>query len=86
MVADSTLAWFESSPHARRGFCATCGGNLFWKPVQGKHVSIMAGTIDKPTALQAIAHIYVADASDYHAIVDGLPQYDDQGPDDLDKQ
>lgn len=84
MLEASTLRWYESSPQAERGFCARCGGNLFWRPRRGGHVSIMAGTLDTPTRLQASAHIYTADASDYPAIADGLPQYADRGPDGLD--
>lgn len=35
----------------------------------------MAGTLDLPTGIKAVAHIYVGSASDYHDIQDGLPQY-----------
>jgi hypothetical protein len=37
----------------------------------------MAGTIDSPTGLNAYGHIFVAFASDYYSIDDGLPQYDE---------
>ena len=76
LLADSSLRWFASSPSADRGFCGSCGSSLFWRPKHGRHVSIMAGTLDVPTGLSAVEHIYVADASDYHRIADGLPQYD----------
>ncbi len=85
LLADQSLRWYDSSPQAQRGFCATCGGNLFWRPKEGDHVSIMAGTIDLPTGVRAIAHIHTDSASDYHVIADGLPQYADAGPDDLDE-
>lgn len=80
---DDTLRWYRSSAHAERGFCSRCGGNLFWRPDSGVHVSIMAGTIDVPTELSAIAHIHTSDASDYHSIADGLPAYAGRGPDEL---
>jgi hypothetical protein len=35
----------------------------------------MAGTLDRPTQLQASGHIFVGMASDYCQIADGLPQY-----------
>lgn len=82
LIEDSGLRWFDSSLHAQRGFCSTCGGNLFWRLAKGGHVSIMAGTIDPPTGLKAIAHIFVGSMSDYHQIADGLPQYAERGPDD----
>lgn len=75
VTRSDSLQWFSSSVRAERGFCRTCGGNLFWRPKGGDHVSIMAGTINVPTGLQAVAHIHTDDASDYHAIADGLPQF-----------
>ena len=51
------------------------GSNLFWKPDHGKHWSIWAGSIDRPTGLQASQHIYVHMKSDYYDIDDGLPQF-----------
>ncbi|MDH3748521.1 MAG: GFA family protein [Gammaproteobacteria bacterium] len=84
IIDDDGLHWYASSQHAERGFCSVCGGNLFWRPTNGKYVSIMAGTIDMPTRLKAIAHIFVGDASDYHAIADELPLYQDGGSDELD--
>ena len=35
----------------------------------------MAGTLNKPTGLKASAHIFVADAADYHSIGDDLPRF-----------
>jgi len=72
---DETLRWYRASDTAERGFCERCGGNLFWKPDHGRHISVFAGTIDTPTGLQAESHIYVADKSDYVEIADGLPQF-----------
>lgn len=83
LIEDAGLRWYDSSPHAERGFCSVCGGNLFWRPKSGGKTSIMAGTIDSPTGISAIAHIFVDNASDYHEIADGLPQFADDGPDDL---
>lgn len=83
LVSSDSLCWYDSSTKAQRGFCSGCGGNLFWRPVNGEHVSIMAGTIDLPTGIRAIAHIYVGSASDYHDISDGLPLYEGGRPDNL---
>ena len=77
------LTWYKSSSYAERGFCNLCGGNLFWQPVDDARVYVMAGTIDNPTGLQAIAHIYTDSASDYHELKDGLLQYADGGPDNI---
>ena len=75
MIEDSGLGWYVSSDIADRGFCRTCGSSLFYRPNHGEHVSIMAGTLERPTGLTAKNHIFVAEASDYHVIGDGLPQY-----------
>lgn len=83
LIDETGLRWYESSPQAQRGFCAVCGGSLFWRPADGGNVSIMAGSIDSPTGVKAIAHIFADSASDYFEIRDGLPKYADQGPDDL---
>jgi hypothetical protein len=71
---DRGLRWFDSSPAARRGFCQVCGSNLFWEPRDGSRLSIMAGTLDKPTGLAIAVHIFVNDAGDYYRIADGVPQ------------
>ncbi len=83
LIEDAGLRWYESSAHAQRGFCSVCGASLFWRPSGDGDVSIMAGTIDAPTGVKAIAHIFVANTSDYYELGDGLPQYADAGPNDL---
>ncbi len=68
-----TLRWYRSSPAAERGFCSNCGGNLFWRPLEGELISISAGTLDTPTHLKIAEHIFVADKSDYYTINDEVP-------------
>jgi len=80
LLEDKGLRWFRSSAIAQRGFCEYCGSSLFWRPEHGRHVSIMAGTLDVPTGLQADEHIFVDDASDYYVIDDGLPQFSGDSP------
>ena len=67
------VCWYVSSADARRGFCPTCGGNLFWDG-PGENLSIMAGTLDETSDLSAMGHIFVANKADYVEICDGLPQ------------
>ena len=75
MIEDSGLEWYVSSDIADRGFCRHCGSSIFYRPNHGRHISIMAGTLDTPTGLQPNAHIFMADASDYYTINDGVPQF-----------
>ena len=71
----ATLRWYRSSSEAERGFCTRCGGNLFWRPARAEPAvtSIMAGTLETPTGLRTMQHIFVADKSDYYEIGDTAP-------------
>ena len=73
LLQGDTLRWYRSSPAAERGFCSNCGGNLFWRPLEGELISISAGTLDTPTHLKIVEHIFVADKSDYYTINDEVP-------------
>ena len=75
LTREDGLKWFQSSDKARRGFCDVCGSVLFWDGEGRDTMSISAGAIDPPTRLKLVAHIFVADKSDYYEITDGLPQY-----------
>lgn len=72
LTADRGLRWYRSSDQARRGFCSECGASLFWEPVGQDRIAVAAGTIDPPTGLKTIRHIFAADKSDYYEIADGL--------------
>lgn len=74
------IAWYHSSPEARRGFCATCGSSLLWDG-KGENISIHAGTLDGATGLQVTGHIFCADKGDYYELDDDLPKYDGDDPD-----
>ncbi|MGH9561517.1 MAG: GFA family protein [Terracidiphilus sp.] len=68
------LVWYRSSDTAERGFCSSCGGNVFWKQAGRDEISITAGTLDTPTGLAIAEHIFVADKSDYYTIDDDVPK------------
>ncbi len=69
------LKWYCSSDHARRGFCKECGASLFWEPLNKDPICIAAGTLDAPTKLTAVRHIFVADAGDYYHLDDELEKF-----------
>lgn len=77
-----SLRWVESpeSDHdAVRGFCSACGSSLFWKAAGAERVSIAAGTLDQPTGLRVVAHIYTHQAGDWDELPgDGLPRDPDR--------
>ena len=68
------LAWYESSEKARRGFCRDCGANLFWQPSGMLTPSIAAGTLDQPSGLATIGHIFTTEKGDFYDIADDLKQ------------
>jgi len=69
------LRWFRSSGIAQRGFCQHCGSSLFWRPDGADTTSIGSGTLDGPSGLKTMCHIYVADKGNYVDIAPGAAQW-----------
>ena len=63
---DRNLAWFESSPGIRRGFCRVCGSKLFWERIGSGQLDVTMGSIDPPSGLKIVKHIHLEDAGDYY--------------------
>lgn len=70
LTIEGAVTWFRSSERARRGFCGTCGSNLFWCPEGEARVSIFAGTLDGPTGLRMTSQICTEDKGDYYDLPD----------------
>lgn len=73
---DEGLTWFQSSTHAKRGFCQRCGSSLFWQMDGEDRVSIGSGTLDGPTGLHTAKHIFAKDKGDYYDITGDTPVLD----------
>ena len=67
LARDDGLRWYEADGRAR-GFCARCGASLFWRAEGRGTISVAAGTLDQPTGLKIVAHIYTRDHADYYSI------------------
>jgi hypothetical protein len=67
LVRDDGLRWYEAGGRSR-GFCGECGASLFWSAEGRDTISIAAGTLDQPTGLKTVAHIYTRDHADYYEI------------------
>ena len=67
-ISGEGLKWFRSSETAERGFCGTCGSNLFWRRLAGDKTSIFAGTLDDPTGLVMQNQIHTETAGDYYEL------------------
>ena len=74
LVEDRGLAWYRADGRDR-GFCREGGASLFWRREGQDEVSIAAGTLDAPTGLRTVAHIFVADQGDYYRIEDDLERF-----------
>jgi len=69
VVGERGLRWIaraESDTGARRGFCCEGGTSLFWDSPDRDTVSIAAGSLDPPTGLRVMGHVYVGQAGDYY--------------------
>jgi len=75
IIEDRGLRWYASSERARRGFCSECDSGLFWEPAGQPGTGILAGTLDQPTGLATIGHIFVAEKCDFTEIAGDAPQF-----------
>ena len=71
--------WFRTSDTARRGFCGTCGANLFWDGA-GENLSIMAGALDDAGGLRLAGHIFCADKGAWYDVPADAPRADGSDP------
>lgn len=76
ITKEGGLKWYRSSSFAERGFCATCGSSLFWRKDGEGSTSVLTGTIDGPTGLKEIKHIYCEDKGDYYDLPAGVEALD----------
>ncbi len=74
LIEDRGLAWYKSSDTARRGFCRECGASLFWEPTFADYIAVSAGSMDGPTGLKVVRHIFTQDKPDWYEITDGAEQ------------
>jgi len=74
LLSDTALRWVESpksDARASRGFCSECGSCLFWNAPGRDTISIGAGSLDPPTGLQIVSHVYADQGADYEPVPDG---------------
>jgi len=77
-----SLKWYKSSTdetaNVHRGFCSECGSSLFWHPKDQSNIAIAAGSLDSPTNLKTMGHVWCSQISDFYKIEDDLPQFDER--------
>jgi len=77
LINATSLSWYDSSDKARRGFCSVCGSSMFYERKGIDKISVSAGSLEIPTSLDRMRHIYVASKGDYYGISDDLPQFEE---------
>ena len=77
LIKATSLSWYDSSDKARRGFCSVCGSSMFYERKGIDKISVSAGSLEIPTSLDRMRHIYVANKGDYYDISDDLPQFEE---------
>ena len=75
LIEDRGLKWHRTSKIAQRGFCKECGSSLFWRPDEQDATGILAGSLDQPTGLNTLGHIFISEKADFYDITDSLPQF-----------
>lgn len=77
LIKATSLSWYDSSDKARRGFCSVCGSSMFYERKGIDKISVSAGSLEIPTSLDRMRHIYVTSKGDYYDISDDLPQFEE---------
>lgn len=68
------LAWFESSPEGRRGFCERCGASLFFESERFPGlIDVTVVTLENAGDLAPTMHIYAQSRQPWMSVADGLP-------------
>ncbi len=74
LLEERGLSWYVADGR-ERGFCRECGASLFWRRAGADSTSVAAGTLDEPTGLRTVAHIFVDSKGDYYELVDAVPRF-----------
>ena len=82
ITEQKSLKWYKSATdetaNVHRGFCSECGSSLFWHPKGQPNISIAAGSLDSPTNLKTIGHIWCSQKADFYQIEDDLPKFEER--------
>ncbi|HXB19404.1 MAG TPA: GFA family protein [Steroidobacteraceae bacterium] len=69
------LTEYRSSPQVWRGFCARCGTSLTYRhEARAAEIDVTLATLDDPTRLAPLMHVWVKDRLPWVSIGDSLPQ------------
>ncbi|HEX4483875.1 MAG TPA: GFA family protein [Solirubrobacteraceae bacterium] len=76
---EALRAWQPQGGQAK-WYCAECGGHLFSRPDDGKHVYVRMGALDADPGIRPEYRQWVSSAAPWEPIPDdGLPRFDGAG-------
>lgn len=76
-----TPTGLKSTGPATRNFCSKCGSHMVFTIDGAKELDITVGSLDNPNTFQPMYHIFNDTRIPWMKLLDGLPTYDDWGPD-----
>jgi hypothetical protein len=74
-IKKQDLKWYQSSKHAKRGFCSVCGTPLLFKDDRQDKYFISVGSIDNTSNFVEISHIFVKEKGVHYKILDNCVQH-----------
>ena len=73
-TGEDHITRYASSDWAERGFCRSCGTNLFYHFRPAGEYSILAGVFDDPGSLTMGEQIFIDEKPDYYSFADDTPK------------
>jgi len=61
---EDNIARFRSSDWAERGFCKTCGSNLFYRLITNGHYMMSIGAFDDQNGLEMTSQVFIDEKPD----------------------
>jgi hypothetical protein len=75
-ITHGTLSEFHSSPQVWRGFCSRCGTSLTYRhEARAAEIDVTLATLDDPSAITPLMHVWVAERLPWVTIGDQLAQF-----------
>ncbi len=71
---DDSLAWYDSSDWAKRGFCSACGSSLFYRlKVGNEEFVVSAGALDDVSGMTFANQIFIDEKPGYYDFAGDIP-------------
>ena len=79
--------YYQTSDHAKRGFCATCGSRIVYQPLRGEYqhfTQVELGSLNHPEEVRPKVHAFIESRLPWFETADELPRLEwGEMPEDL---